>query len=92
MRIFGCPLILAICLSLLMWGGIISGAVWMLSDGTDYGFTAGTSDMTVVHCTCGARGSEVVLLMEAVPGAFHQEATQSADGKCLDSIDTVKLV
>ncbi|WP_413708741.1 hypothetical protein [Rhizobium sp. Rhizsp82] len=35
-------LLLAICLSLLMWGGIISGAVWMLSDGTDYGFTAGT--------------------------------------------------
>jgi len=47
--------------------------------------------MTVVHCTCGSRGSEV-LLMEAVPGSFHQEAAQSADGKCLDSIDTVKLV
>jgi len=37
------------------------------------------------------RGSEV-LLTEAVPGSFQQEATQSADGKCLDSIDTVKLL
>ena len=35
-------LLLAVCLSLLMWGGIISGAIWIMSDGTDYGFTAGT--------------------------------------------------
>jgi hypothetical protein len=35
-------LLLAVFLSLLMWGGIISGAIWVMSDGTDYGFTAGT--------------------------------------------------
>jgi len=37
-----------------MWGAIISGAVWMLSDGTDYGFTAGTKwyDRCPLHLRC----------------------------------------
>ncbi|APO72550.1 hypothetical protein IE4872_PD02036 (plasmid) [Rhizobium gallicum] len=35
-------LILLIALSLLMWSGVISGTLWLLSDGTDYSFTAGT--------------------------------------------------
>lgn len=35
-------LLLVLLLSLLMWGGIISGSVWLISDGTDYSFTAGT--------------------------------------------------
>ncbi|TCU15658.1 hypothetical protein EV130_12042 [Rhizobium azibense] len=35
-------LILLFALSLLMWSGVISGTLWVLSDGTDYSFTAGT--------------------------------------------------
>lgn len=35
-------LLLAIAISLMMWGGIISGALWLMSDGTDNAFTAGT--------------------------------------------------
>ncbi len=33
-------LLIAACVSAMMWAGIINGIMWSLSDGTDHTFTA----------------------------------------------------